>query len=466
MKIPKQYKSVELNRMKRKCLLGGEGYSHFRHSIEVGIRLTLGFEWIINGGGKDTDNTGGGKGEVAASSNGENSKPKITTTEASVVSSTSLPYNRILYHCRIDREACLGLRGGTVTNADHWIEEAWKVGPNSTNEENDIGAIIKCPVWNPEIIMGGICPLSHPGMSASTHIRNTIRKIEKQEGLSSSEMSMSFPFPQVDDVDSDSWIDLNSIDELEAKMSEMTGVSSTQQPQKINEEKDSTDLSEMKNMIVGLESFVKNKSEIEGISSSAAELKKKHPDPMDISPKIFLTMFHKVLKTGTEDKFEDITDPHSEAFSSNDNDDHNRELLQYFTKEDLDILSEGNDESDQEEDENIQDINEFESKGQSEATSMQDVMRAMDAELAGEDLDRSFKVPTTSPTDDDNDNRDPSRKTDTDRMDEELAYDDPTAIQANVLSNLLESLDAQNGKQGPVTTILNEMGIKAPGDME
>ncbi len=87
--------------------------------------------------------------------------------------------------------------------------------------------------------------------------------------------------------------------------------------------------------------------------------------------------------------------------------------------------------------------------------------RAMDAELAGEDLDRSFKVPTNS----DNDGDD-NKNTDTNTTKKELPYDDPTAIQANVISNLLESLDAQNGKQGPVTTILNEMGIKAPGDME
>ena len=49
IKIPKQFKSIELNRMKRQCLLGGEGYAHFRHSIEIGIRLTLGFEWIMDG---------------------------------------------------------------------------------------------------------------------------------------------------------------------------------------------------------------------------------------------------------------------------------------------------------------------------------------------------------------------------------------------------------------------------------
>ena len=75
----------------------------------------------------------------------------------------------------------------------------------------------------------------------------------------------------------------------------------------------------------------------------------------------------------------------------------------------------------------------------------------MDAELVGEDLDRTFKVPSTNENDD-------SPMT-------ELPFDDPTAIQSNVLSNLLESLDAQDGKPGPISTMLNEMGIKAPGEI-
>ena len=78
----------------------------------------------------------------------------------------------------------------------------------------------------------------------------------------------------------------------------------------------------------------------------------------------------------------------------------------------------------------------------------------MDEELLGEDLDRTFKVPQTS-----------------DKADQvgdcngsELAFDDPTAIKSNVISNILESLDAQDGKSGPVSNILNEMGMRPPGD--
>lgn len=73
----------------------------------------------------------------------------------------------------------------------------------------------------------------------------------------------------------------------------------------------------------------------------------------------------------------------------------------------------------------------------------------MDEELADKELDRRFKFPDAHNISDD----------------AALPFDDPTAIQSNVLSNLLESLEAQDGNAGPVSTILGEMGIKAPGDL-
>ncbi len=48
-----------------------------------------------------------------------------------------------------------------------WLREAWQKGPNavdsSVTSENDISELIKCPVWDPEIVRGGICPIGHPG---------------------------------------------------------------------------------------------------------------------------------------------------------------------------------------------------------------------------------------------------------------------------------------------------------------
>jgi len=70
----------------------------------------------------------------------------------------------------------------------------------------------------------------------------------------------------------------------------------------------------------------------------------------------------------------------------------------------------------------------------------------MDEQLSSADLDRQFRVPGV----DDEDNDVPS-----DGMD--LPHDDPTVIKANVLSNLLESLDAQEGSKGPIQTMLTEI---------
>lgn len=138
IKIPKQYKSVELNRMKRQCLLGGEGYAHFRHAIEIGLRLTLGFEWILKyNNGKGTSSNVGKQ------------------IESKHVNAGSVE-SRIAHHCFLDKES--GGDGGK------WIQAAWRAGPNAiSSDENDISNIVKCPVWYPEISNGGICPLTHNG---------------------------------------------------------------------------------------------------------------------------------------------------------------------------------------------------------------------------------------------------------------------------------------------------------------
>jgi hypothetical protein len=65
----------------------------------------------------------------------------------------------------------------------------------------------------------------------------------------------------------------------------------------------------------------------------------------------------------------------------------------------------------------------------------------MDEQLSAADLDRQFRVPGADDSSDDLD----------------LPHDDPAVIKANVLSNLLESLDAQEGGKGPVQTMLTEM---------
>ena len=353
IKIPKHFKSIELNRIKRQCLLGGDGYSHFRHAIEVGIRMTLGFEWILKGRDNETkDNIPSSKNELDLA-------------------------NRISYHCRINAE---------ITGIDDaWIEKAWKLGPNSTSVENDISNLINCPSWNPEILKGGICPLSNPGTiyivhlvlstlclhflwylltltlfitttgkTVCAHVKSALSNIQNQD-LDSSNLSSIFPFPLLEDVDSDTWIDLNSIDELEQKMSAMTGLDTSKNK---NNKKDTSmdcksgddaEIEKMDSMMTGLEAFITNKSEIEGISTVQPEtsieptkLTNQRFDPRNLSPKIFLSMFHSVLKARTPDEISIF--PHNDADTQLLY--HDKDLLKYFSPRDLNVDGDLEDDSD------------------------------------------------------------------------------------------------------------------------
>jgi hypothetical protein len=133
MKIPRHYKSMELNRIKRQCENGGMAYTYFRHSIETGMRLSLGYEWIV------TDNQTKAKGVFSAL------RPLLCCSVE----------ERITNHTRrIDIEG-----GGD----GQWIQSSWEVGPNHSSTDDDIGPLVKCPVWYPEVVQGGICPISNPG---------------------------------------------------------------------------------------------------------------------------------------------------------------------------------------------------------------------------------------------------------------------------------------------------------------
>jgi hypothetical protein len=68
----------------------------------------------------------------------------------------------------------------------------------------------------------------------------------------------------------------------------------------------------------------------------------------------------------------------------------------------------------------------------------------MDQELSENDPDRTLRI---------QENGTDSTK------DIGLPFNDPMAIKANVISNLLESLDAQEGSSGPVRTMFAETTI-------
>ena len=74
------------------------------------------------------------------------------------------------------------------------------------------------------------------------------------------------------------------------------------------------------------------------------------------------------------------------------------------------------------------------------------LQKSMDEQLAGEELEREFKVPGEEGDDIGGQDKDKVK----------LSFGDPTAIKASVLSNILGSLDAQGGSSGPAMTLLAE----------
>jgi hypothetical protein len=141
MKIPKGYSSFEVRRWKRNNLHGTEDKQKFRHALEVGMRLTLGLEWILQGYGESEDT----------------SRTKSFSAEERVSK----------FHVRADVNS-----GGNGS----WIRKAWEAGPGAVSKYQgsdvwkegnpiDITNLVKCPVWDPEILKGGMCPLTHQGTS-------------------------------------------------------------------------------------------------------------------------------------------------------------------------------------------------------------------------------------------------------------------------------------------------------------
>jgi len=135
LKVPKSYRSVEVNRIKRQ-IRGADEHARFRHAVEAGVRLSLGFEWLLRNDATHTSTS---------------MRTKTADHKCFHVGSVE----RRITQNHVTLDIASGGDGG-------WIERAWNVGPNSISKDDDISSLIKCPVWNPEVKRGGICPLSHP----------------------------------------------------------------------------------------------------------------------------------------------------------------------------------------------------------------------------------------------------------------------------------------------------------------
>jgi SGT1 protein len=158
---------------------------------------------------------------------------------------------------------------------------------------------------------------------------------------------------------------------------------------------------DLDSLLSKFQNFLQQKSDFGGVDTRNNNDSSENTSPVKIRPRVFMNILHAVLK-GDELVFPVVNSGAKDPF---------------FYDEDYDELMEGNEEGDYDE----------------TAPSIHDMMTAMDHELAGHrNQEQSAEQAFT----------------------ENRYEDDPTM---EVLSNLLQSLEASGGGSGPVVNILKEM---------
>ena len=164
------------------------------------------------------------------------------------------------------------------------------------------------------------------------HVCDAI-KFARKKDISSHDILQQFPTPRSCDVDSDDWIDLNSMDDLERKMNEITKFSNSNPTGTTTN--DDAKLQEMDKLVQGVEKFIGGSSDLlKGVSFERMQQSdEENSDKIVINSRVFLNILQKVLKYDTETlRFDDV------LISSEDRTQKNEsvELLKFFSEEDLD----------------------------------------------------------------------------------------------------------------------------------
>jgi hypothetical protein len=332
--IPSVYKSAEVNRMRRTCLV--ESTPHLKHALQLGVRITAGLDYALG---------------LASSS-----KAKDLSAEERILQ----------YWAGIDI-AC----GGDAA----WLREAWMAGPNRSTI--DLSSLTSCPLAKVDLKETFPLANSQPGKDLKSIIRQNIERISQKEPV--------FIIPSAAEVDDEEWMylegdELDFVKELQTEVDNQIG-----EDEHVAQPGGKTRLD---TLLGDFADFVESKSDLRGVDTTG-EAKR----PVDIDPKLFLNMLHKVMTSSPEEianmtvgENDDMTDP-------------------YFSKADYHLTEEDD-----------------------EHGGMRELMNAMDLEL-----EEASK-------------REPSETDDLE-----------VAMQAQVLSGLLESLDASEGASNPVRNILQEM---------
>ncbi|KAL9185972.1 hypothetical protein ACHAXT_005210 [Thalassiosira profunda] len=466
---PGAYRSVELNRFQRQLRqsafgnedFGDEGKSRKRNpfirAVDVGVRLCAGLDWSVSAESKKA-------AEGAATE----------VDDAAVQALGEVERRLRVYWTRIDVEASREVSDDSSTTEQNelpWIEEVWQAGPseNTGFDKSLVQALesmSKCRVHDPELskpLSMEPCPVTRPGMSLREIAKSGMKRALKWQQKEYDDDF--FPLPKSWEVDDDGWMNVDSLEELEEEMrnlsSRKASESENRKPRRTtrrsrrkaaahttseaNEEKPSEpreekppDAQSLDKMIGGLKSFVEGEGELEGAVTKndldVGKLAKTKVDPeslmsqpVNINPRRFLNVLHSMLKNEQTP---------TSCGPSNDEDD----LSKFFFHEDVDCISDDS-ESDGSGDEQLMDEQLMPGE---DPFSLQNIMEAMDDEL------RTDAAPHSS------------IKGMSVASEEHAGERGADGSDLAMLSNLLKSIDAQGGGSGPATTILSEMGIFPP----
>jgi len=491
---PKSYRSVELNRFHRQlcqqdCSSDQFGDIHdtgkkgrrnpFERSVEVGIRLCAGLDWIVaNNGMKVTDDA-------------IQEQDQYSSLEEDLAIHTlgEVECRLRIHWTRIDAEAS-GIRiEEEINESDEsppssWIEQAWQAGPNGTSENASIdksllqalASMSKCQVFNPELsqpLYKEPCPHTRPNISLLQMVQSGIKNGLKWQRDKYTE-GIHFPIPRAWEVDTDDWMNVSSLEELEEEMKNLSSSRGTKVDSSDTKKKKprrTTRRSRRRNMTpsnklkinekedehVGETSDINDKSkrndaaqplnevQAEKLSSSDEEnqplsVEKLMSQEVNINPSKFLDILHARLKRQRSNPEDTAMGDKREEGPSNAIDEQ-EDISKFFFDEDLDNDCNSSDGS---EDLMGMDDNPHAALDEEDDPfSIQNIMEAMDHELrtdvASHPTIKNLSVASEE---------DGSGSGGTDDM--------------AVLANLLKSLD-EGDASGPLNTMLNEkMGIFPP----
>ena len=368
--IPSAYRSVELNRYQRRLRQSTHedevGTRRFQRSIDIGIRLCAGLDWIIS----STHD------EEAA----ESAKESDLDLEDLAINTLGVVERRLrIYWTRIDAEA-----NGRCERSDEpvdqharlsWIEQAWAAGPNGDGIEHAqvdstllqaLDVMSRCHVFNPELcqpLWKAPCPYTRPGLSLLQIVQLGMKNAIKWQREEFTEDL--FPMPNASEIDDDVWMEVDSLEELEEEMKALSSRkvsldSSTnaksgrprrktrrsrvdQKFDSCNEDDNSfqekDDAETLNKILTGFRTFVDGDGDLDGVvstnvknstyasESNSLVLDSQNivPDMINIDPRKFLNTLQEMLRNNR-----DIPKSKSNSFENDD------DISKFFFHEDLD----------------------------------------------------------------------------------------------------------------------------------